>query len=81
MTAKNVAQAGHHFKSLQMETTNYKAAYKRCMGDPSVSYFFKEVLEKYDSRDPVDALNDAEMLVAAMRLKLGCPKPGHRINF
>ena len=83
MDEKNIAQAGHHFKFLQMENTKYKAAYKRCMDDPSVSYLFKEVLEKYDSHDhdPLNALNDAEMLVAAMRLKLGCPAPGHRKNF
>jgi hypothetical protein len=81
VATKHIAQAGHHFKFLQTENTKYETAYKRCMDDPSVSYLFKEVLEKYDSHDPVNALNDAEMLVAAMRLKLGCPAPGHRKNF
>lgn len=71
MTKMTIAQTGHHLKSLQMENTKYEAAYRGCMSDPSVSYLFKEVLKKYDSRDSVDALNDAEMLVAVMRLKQG----------
>ena len=69
MTKMTIAQTGHYLKSLQMENTKYELAYRRCMDDPSVSYLFKEVLKKYDSRDSVDALNDAEMLVAVMRLK------------
>ncbi len=52
--------------------TKYEIEYQRIMDDPSVSYLFKEILKKYDSRDPVDALNDAELLVNAMKLKLGC---------
>jgi hypothetical protein len=81
MATKNIAQAEDHLKVSQIEKPTYEVAYRRCMDDPSVSYLFKEVLEKYNSHDPVNALNDAEMLVAAMRLKLGCPAPGLRKNF
>jgi hypothetical protein len=38
--------------------------------DPAASYWLKAALEKSLTRDPVDALADAETLVAALRAHL-----------
>jgi hypothetical protein len=38
--------------------------------DPAASYWLKAALEKALTRDPVDALGDAEILVAALRTNL-----------
>lgn len=38
--------------------------------DPSTSHWLKEQFEKTAERDPVDALNDAESLVSALRTRL-----------
>jgi hypothetical protein len=38
--------------------------------DPAASYWLKGALEKALPRDPIDALNDAEILVAALRTNL-----------
>ncbi|MBD1389456.1 hypothetical protein IC617_08455 [Neiella sp. HB171785] len=38
--------------------------------DPSTSYWLKEQLDVTKQRDPVDALNDAEALVTALKARL-----------
>jgi hypothetical protein len=38
--------------------------------DTSTSYWLKEQLESTKKRDPVDALNDAEVLVSALKIRL-----------
>jgi len=38
--------------------------------DPSTSHWLKEQFEETAERDPVDALNDAEALVSALRTRL-----------
>lgn len=38
--------------------------------DPNTSHWLKEQFEKTAERDPVDALNDAEALVSALRTRL-----------
>ncbi|HBD2603742.1 hypothetical protein [Enterobacter kobei] len=38
--------------------------------DPSTSYWLKEQFEVTKERDPVDALNDAEALVSALKTRL-----------
>ncbi|WP_164732784.1 hypothetical protein [Vibrio anguillarum] len=38
--------------------------------DPSTSHWLKEQLKQTKSRDPVDALNDAEALVIALEARL-----------
>ncbi|WP_290573509.1 hypothetical protein [Idiomarina sp.] len=43
---------------------------KALINDPSTSYWLKEQFEKTAERDPVDALNDAESLVSALRARL-----------
>ncbi|WP_172600129.1 hypothetical protein [Sulfuricystis multivorans] len=40
------------------------------MADPSASFWLKEALRKSITRDPVDALNDAEVLVAVLKGRL-----------
>jgi len=37
--------------------------------DPTISYWLKEQLEIAQKRDPLDALNDAEMLVSILKEK------------
>lgn len=62
------------------QLSDYEKAYQKCMNDPSISFLFKETLERFDKKNPVDALNDAELLVLAMKLKLGSVIAGHREN-
>ncbi|MBW8191308.1 hypothetical protein K0504_09690 [Neiella marina] len=41
--------------------------------DPSTSFWLKEQLEATKHRDPVDALDDAESLVSALKSRLNMP--------
>lgn len=43
---------------------------EQILNDPACSFWLKEALEKSLSRDPVDALNDAETLVAVLQGRL-----------
>ncbi len=40
------------------------------MKDPSASFWLKDALKKAVKRDPVDALNDAQILARILELKL-----------
>ena len=52
-----------------MQTGTYQEMFRQIMDDKSQSYALKGALEKFDIRDPLDALNDAGMLLDLMRLK------------
>lgn len=43
---------------------------EQIMADPAASFWLKEALQKAITRDPVDALNDAEVLVAVLQGRL-----------
>lgn len=43
---------------------------EQILNDPACSFWLKEALEKSLNRDPVDALNDAEILMAVLRGRL-----------
>lgn len=43
---------------------------EQILNDPASSFWLKESLEKSLSRDPVDALNDAETLLAVLQGRL-----------
>ena len=45
--------------------------------DPSGSYWLKDAVRSAIDRDPVDALNDAEALVLALRDHLQTVQGGH----
>ncbi|WP_194558425.1 hypothetical protein [Vibrio anguillarum] len=38
--------------------------------DPATSFWLKEQLEVTQKRDPIDALNDAEILVSALKTRV-----------
>ena len=40
------------------------------LADPSASKYIKEVLEQWLKRDPVDAVNDAEVLLHVLQKRL-----------
>ena len=40
------------------------------LADPSASKHLKEVLERWLERDPVDAVNDAEVLLCVLQKRL-----------
>ena len=43
---------------------------EQILNDPACSFWLKEALGKSLTRDPVDALNDAETLVAVLQGRL-----------
>ncbi len=43
---------------------------EQILADPAASFWLKEALKKALSRDPVDALNDAEILTAVLQARL-----------
>ena len=43
---------------------------EQILNDPACSFWLKEALEKSLTRDPVDALNDSETLVADLQGRL-----------
>ena len=49
---------------------------EQIMADPAASFWLKEALQKAITRDPVDALNDAEVLVAVLKGRLDSLLPG-----
>ena len=48
----------------------YKKQINEILASPVASYWLKDALKALDSRDPVDALNDAEALARIMETKL-----------
>ncbi|TNC79329.1 MAG: hypothetical protein C9356_19720 [Oleiphilus sp.] len=50
-----------------MRVSEFEAAIQ---DDPSTSYWLKEQLASTKQRDPIDALNDAESLVRALKGRL-----------
>ncbi|AIW22497.1 hypothetical protein F0267_28295 [Vibrio coralliilyticus] len=42
----------------------------RVLADPACSFWIKKQLEATKQRDPIDALNDAELLVAILKQRL-----------
>lgn len=43
---------------------------EQILADPAASFWLKEALQKAITRDPVDALNDAEILTAVLQGRL-----------
>lgn len=48
----------------------YKEALARLVSDPGAHYALKQRVLEDQERDPVDSLNDAEVLCAVQRLRL-----------
>ena len=49
---------------------------EQIMADPATSFWLKEALQKAITRDLVDALNDAEVLLAVLQGRLDSLLPG-----
>jgi len=50
--------------------TKPELSYDSVLADPTVSYWLKERIEELKERDPVDALNDIEVLKHLTELRL-----------
>ncbi len=48
---------------------NWLEAYREIRSDPAVSYDIKYTLQAALDRDPVDALNDAELVVRVLQAR------------
>ena len=51
-------------------THSYRSDCHMIQTDPSISYWLKDALTALDQRDPVDALQDAEILLALAEKRL-----------
>ncbi len=50
-------------------TVNFQKQAEVIKGDPSVSVWLKKAISELEQRDPVDAMNDAELLLHLMNLR------------
>lgn len=50
------------------------------LNDPAASFWLKETLQKALTRDPVDALNDAETLASVLKSRLESLMPRHNLG-
>jgi len=49
---------------------NYQDKMNDALASPAASHWLKNALRALDSRDPIDALNDAETLVSILETQL-----------
>lgn len=66
---ESIAEA-RHYRSIIAEYVSPTSLDERALiADPSTSYWLRAQLNVYDGRDPLDALADAEMLVAVLKAR------------
>lgn len=53
-----------------LETLSYDEAVQRVISDPATPYKLRQRILEDAERDPVDSLNDAEVLCALQKLRL-----------